>query len=241
MGHDKRGELVVVDISAAPAPDPEVAFADAVSVQPRPTGLERRVDQWWSTAARPARVVLVAAMALTALAVGAFVVGVGATRAVHVQTATVVDPARPSGVNALGCPVDRECGVRWPGAAADFLEQIHPNLTVSGYETFDLKSGATYRRDLVATSPKPMAVLRIVAQCVPNGPHTYESGAGLVKEVREGRIRFAETQGLRFDPNGCTTWGASREQLGPSGRPYQTDPDAMDTVLASPFIRVTDQ
>ncbi len=199
-------EVVEVDVEDAltsahrdagsAAADAGSAAADPLdAVVTGPTAGRGVLDRWpwWRTASARAR----ACASWTAIMlVVAGVAVVGAARQsspVHERTRQVGAAAPPSGLDALGCPVDRTCSLRPSTALQLAVARLVPVRVVASSETFDAVTGQVYRRELRAESIRPPGQLRVVSQCAPSGvgrvppivDRSYTEGDGMRQRVIE--------------------------------------------------------
>lgn len=209
---------------------------------------------WWRRADAARRRWSAATLALVLLAAMTAGLAAGTHPETRAVTRHVVIPAEPSGVDAIGCPVTRRCGVRTPPRMRVAVGRALPGLTTTAAtETYDLDSGRVYRRELLAQAVNPQSALRLVAQCVEHGRPIADDVTNLFGPVDGGLSGIVGRRvTLGFAP-GCSSFGYYTEVVAldtttpgtvPIPREPYTDPDLarrlsrVSALVADPDVRV---
>jgi hypothetical protein len=184
------------------------------------TGSDTRLlDRWpfWARADQVQRCLFGLSVGLLVMAGGLGVAAAQARHPVHRVVHTVA--ARP-GVDAMGCPLTTQCGVRAATAMSAELHSLAASWRVDyAVETYSLSNGTVYRRELSAHDPAaPTSTVLVISACVPGG-----SGTGSDLTATDGEPGVGEeTTTTRMTPvvNGCFGYAVLRELSVDSGDAY---------------------
>lgn len=179
------------------------------TIEDRPSWIGPVLERWrwWAGADLVSRTLAASAAAVLAAAAGLAVTAALRHPSTRTVTISVVDPAPRLGIDALGCPSNRRCGLREPTAMEGVLRVWPGHLEiVAASETYDLSDGRVYRRELVGapdgTTLPSAKTIRVFSECAPGSlraqaqtlPGTFASHAGAFFGLA-----------VSEDPDGCTT------------------------------------